>query len=331
MPRPEVTLLIQLAKRRDLKFPDGLILRTPALIPSFSSRIPNIDDIFRAVEDIVDGPILISAYDVKQGHLKPPYSYGNVVFLDSGGYEASRDQGLSDVGDQPSREKGWTEQDHAEVLSQWAWRIPLVVISYDHPGLRLPIREQISRAIKMTIPEYALREILLKPETTTRHFIQIESLKKAIHNLANFDIIGITEKETGNSILERMVNIARLRTALNTTGIGSPIHLFGSLDTITTLLYFVAGADIFDGLTWLRYAFTDGRTVYRQQFGITDIGLSVKSPKVEAVCWSKNYHYLKDMELEMRRFLNAYDFSVFKHHSEVIKSALENIEEEMGK
>jgi len=323
--------LIHLAKRRELKFPDGSILRTPALIPSFSSRVPKIDDIFRAVEDIVDGPILISAYDVKRGHLNPPYGYGSAVFLDSGGYEASKDLGLSDVGDQPDQEKEWTEQEHAETLSQWALRLPLVVISYDHPRLRLPIADQIRRATQMRIPENALREILMKPETTSQHFIQIESIQKAIHNLASFNIVGITEKEIGNSVFDRMVNIAKLRTSLNAVGIESPIHVFGSLDTITTLLYFVAGADIFDGLTWLRYAFMDGRTLYRQQFGITDIGLSVKSPKVEAVCWSKNYHYLKDMELEMRRFLNSHDFSVFKYHSELLKSALESIEEEVGK
>ncbi len=49
-----------------------------------------------------------------------------------------------------------------------------------------------------------------------------------------------------------MQNIAKLRKALDKAGLNIPLHVFGSLDTVTTPLYFLAGADIFDGLTWLR-------------------------------------------------------------------------------
>jgi hypothetical protein len=142
-------------------------------------------------------------------------------------------------------------------------------------------------------------------------------------------VIGFTEKEIGNSVFERMQNIAKIRLALNKAGIVSPIHIFGSLDTVTTLFYFVTGADIFDGLTWLRYAFKDGRTLYRQDFGITDLGIGVKFPRVEALCWGRNYQYMKEMELEMRRFLKAHDFAVFRYHGDLLRSAFQSIEEEV--
>ncbi len=127
-----------------------------------------------------------------------------------------------------------------------------------------------------------------------------------------------------------MVNIAKLRIELRRVGLNIPIHVFGSLDSITTLFYFVAGADIFDGLTWLRYAFRNGQTVYRQDYGIHEFGVGTKSPKVEALCWAKNYHYIREMELEMRRFLPAHDFSVFRFHTETLKAAYQNVEEEVS-
>jgi hypothetical protein len=319
--------VIALAQRRSVVFPAGTEFRTPLLLPSFSSRIPKIDTIFHTVQEFIEGPILISAYDIKRNNISEPYDWASAIFLDSGGYEISKDTDLSDVSDEIVEEPKWTIEEYKEVISNWTSPIPLVVVTYDHPRIRSSFQEQIDTGLRPVLPPNALREILLKPETTSQHFIQLNSLLKAAQGLAKFDIIGVTEKEIGNSVFERMLNLARLRLALRAEGINSPIHVFGSLDTTTTLLYFVAGADIFDGLTWLRYAFKDGRTLYRQDFGITDIGVTIKSPAVEAVCWSKNYNYLQEMQLEMRRFLNAYDFTVFSHHSALLKSIAENIEE----
>jgi len=321
--------LLVLAERRELKFSNGVSLRTPILVPSFSSRIPKIEKIFRASEEFIDGPLLISAYDVKRGHLNSPFDVGSAVFLDSGGYEASSDSDLSDVGTQPARDADWAQTEHAEVLASWTSTAPLIVISYDHPKLRLALEKQIASAAELVLPDHALREILIKPETEGQHFVQVDSVRENVHALSKFNVIGFTEKEIGNSVLERMQNVASIRLALNKAGIGSPIHVFGSLDTITTLFYYVAGADIFDGLTWLRYAFKEGRTLYRQDFGITDLGIAQKFPRVEALCWARNYQYMKEMELEMRRFLKAHDFAVFKYHGDLLRTAFQTIEEEV--
>jgi hypothetical protein len=319
--------LLALAGRREVKFGAVRSIRTPMLIPSFSSRVPEIEKPFRASEQFVDGPILISAYDVKHGLLNPPYDFGSAIFLDSGGYETSRISDLSDVGDQPQTSLAWSEEDHARLLSGWSPKVPTAVISYDHPSRRHSLKEQIHRASGMNISrDDVVREILLKPETTDQNFVQMGAVLEHIRDLADFGIIGVTEKEVGNSVLERMVNIARLRIALTKVGLNTPIHVFGSLDTVTTLFYFAAGADIFDGLTWLRYAFKDGRTLYRQDFGISDLGISTKSYKVDALCWSRNYTYMIDMELEMNRFPTSHDFHVFKYHSERLRSACESVE-----
>lgn len=54
---------------------------------------------------------------------------------------------------------------------------------------------------------------------------------------ASFHALGVTEKELGGNFKERMINIARIRKALNGVGLENmPIHIFGSLDTVSTPL-----------------------------------------------------------------------------------------------
>lgn len=321
--------MLTLSGRRQLVFREGTTVRTPLLVPSFSSRVRDNVKIFRASEEFIDGPFLISAYDVKNGHVTPPFDFSGPVFLDSGGYEISRDSDLSDVGDENSNPEDWTESDHNSVLGEWVTSVPTVFISYDHPKIRRPIPEQIERAMRFVVPTGdSLREILLKPEKGQK-FLPVGSIEERVRDLAGFGAIGVTEKEIGNSIWERMLNIAKLRCALKRVGIDVPIHVFGSLDTVTTLFYFVAGADVFDGLSWLRYAFKDGRTYYRQDFGIVEFGIDTKAPKVEALCWPRNYQYMKELQLAMRRFLGSGNFAEFGKHGDRIREALVNVQEEL--
>ncbi|WP_439373037.1 hypothetical protein [Bradyrhizobium sp. DASA03120] len=72
-----------------------------------------------------------------------------------------------------------------------------------------------------------------------------------------FDIVGVTEKEAGDTFFERLAFVARLRALLDANNVHKPIHVFGGLDPFMTPLYFLAGADVVDGLTWLRMAFSD--------------------------------------------------------------------------
>jgi hypothetical protein len=188
---------------------------------------------------------------------------------------------------------------HDAQLAAWKPGVPSVLISYDHPKERLPIKAQIDRARAMaTGRNDVLLEMLLKPETTTQNLLQMPEIIKSVHQLADFDVIGVTEKEIGNSIIDRMKNIGLMRLALDKAGLEMPIHVFGSLDTITTPLYFLAGADIFDGLTWLRFAFHEGRTVYKQNYGALKFGVATKAHVIDARCWNDNYYYIKEMELE---------------------------------
>lgn len=321
-----------LAKRRALKLNGQEIERTPLLIPSFSSKgFPDVDNIIKYSSELIDGVTLVSAYDLHYGNIHPPFDAPSLIFLDSGGYEASKDTELSDFGDKEHEPKCWSQAMHEAQLANWKPSVPSVLISYDHPKERLPIKAQIERAKRMAPDrEGFLRELLLKPEKSTQSLLQIQDIISNVHALAEFDIVGVTEKEVGNSIFERMKNLALLRRALDKAGLETPIHVFGSLDTVTTPMYFLAGADIFDGLTWLRFAFHEGNTLYKHNYGALKFGVATKAHVIDGRCWNDNYYYMKKMELEMRRYLNVNDFSVFSYHGDLFQRALQSTIEAIG-
>ena len=321
-----------LAKRRALKFRGADVELTPLLIPSFSSKgFPEVDKIIAYCSDLIVGVTLVSAYDIYYNKIKPPFDFPSLIFLDSGGYEASKDVELSDLGDKEHQPKGWTREMHESVIAEWDSSVPSVLISYDHPDTRVSIAEQIDRALAMAPGRQEfLRELLLKPERAAETQLPITAVIRHAHRFGEFDIIGVTEKEIGNSLAERMKNIARLRLALTAAGLDTPIHIFGCLDTISTPMYFLAGADIFDGLTWLRFAFHEGMTIYKHNYGALKLGIDTQADVVDARCWNQNYYYLSDLELEMRSYLNEHDFNVFKHHGPLLQAALESAMETLG-
>ena len=321
-----------LAKRRVLKLNGVEIERTPLLVPSFSSKgFPKVKKIIEYSSELIEGVTLVSAYDLHYGHITPPFNFPSLIFLDSGGYEASKDSDLSDFGEKDHSPKRWTQEMHEKQLALWKPAIPSILISYDHPKERLSVLGQIKRAKAMALGRTGfMREILLKPETVDQAHLQMPAIIKNARALASFDVIGVTEKELGSSILDRMKNIALLRRALGKAGLETPIHVFGSLDTVTTPMYFLAGADIFDGLTWLRFAFHEGYTVYKQNYGALQLGVSTKVDVIDGRCWNSNYSYMRDLELEMRRYLTDNDVSVFKYHKDLFGKALQSVLEAVG-
>ena len=143
----------------------------------------------------------------------------------------------------------WEENLLIEIYNSLPSDGSFVLVSYDLTGQ--PIIEQIETSAKL-LSNYRTNNLctmLLKCEQANQRYIDIQSILRHINELGRFDIVGLTEKELGKSLLDRMYNIARIRQELDRCGINSPIHIFGSLDPVTSILYFLSGAEIFDGLT----------------------------------------------------------------------------------
>jgi len=310
---------------------------TPMLVPSVSSRVNlpmKMGKFLQIISEVIDGPLLISAYDYH--YLKnPKISFPDLIFLDSGGYECSKDHSISEIGLYKPDPHDWDEELYAQVINEWSIKIPTVLISYDHPSKSESIQIQIERANDLfQEKDEFLKEILIKPETERSKRINIEGVIDNIESLNSFDILGFTEKELGNSVLDKMTNIAKIRNAMDDQEMKTPIHIFGSLDTITTPLYYLSGADIFDGLSWLRFVFNDGNTLYIDSFGPKLYSAGENVEKIWIQSLYKNKRYLMELTMNLRKFqskggVDKKSFDIFPYNAEFFKKTYDDLLEKI--
>jgi hypothetical protein len=323
LPRPEG--ITKLARTRLINSAGVGPFETPMLVPSFSSKgFPKLSHLIQNTEPYIFGPALFSAYDYSHGFLPEDINFPSLIFLDSGGYEAQKEADLSayfDSIDSEYEPKGWSEQLFERVVAEFQPLAPLVHVSYDHPNRRLPLVEQLDAGLKFGGASKQLcRELLIKPTTKSQTFLEFDDILPHVKKLSPFAVVGVTEKELGSSLLDRMVAVGRLRLAMKRANLDSmPIHVFGSLDTFSTLLYFVMGADIFDGLTWLRYGYDRGRTVYRHEFAALQFAPNKKTKNADEDCLRSNYNYLQEMELQMRAYITTGEFGSFEYNSDTVE------------
>ncbi|MBE3122680.1 MAG: hypothetical protein IMZ58_10815 [Thermoplasmata archaeon] len=320
-----------LCRKLKLKLNNLEVGTTPMLLPSVSSKI-NLDvaKTLETISIIVDGPLLISAYDFYHSNI-PPISFPDLIFLDSGGYECNKDQEISDIGLYKPKHKKWKKRTYQKVIRKWSSKIPTVLISYDHPSIRLPISKQVEKANQIFKEKNNfLKEILIKPETKNSTEIQPERIIENLESFCSFNIIGFTEKELGKSVFSRMICIAKIRMAMAERHIEIPIHIFGSLDTVTTPLYYLSGADIFDGLSWLRYIFINDNTLYLDSYGPKCYGIDEKIDEMWIKTVDSNYKYLRQLKLTLEKLCSDEDFSVFGSSADFFRNAYDRLLREQG-
>jgi hypothetical protein len=323
----------------------GVTLETPLLIPSFSSKgfarskkekKSEIPKILEAAGEFLTEAFLISAYDIYYGHLPPADSLtasADLIYVDSGGYEVSTDRDYSSVIDPLPLPDKWDIEKLYSVLDAWPDEKPAVIVSYDHHEERKPFADQVSDARKLAA-KYSthLHCLLLKPETDDQHTLE-STLRHVLGNaedLGSFDVIGVTEKELGNSMLKRMEQLAKLRLAMDNAEVKCPIHVFGALDPVSVCLYFLAGAEIFDGLTWLRYGYSDGRCVYTHNLGALKFGIHTSDDLVRSRAMAENYYQLQELQHRLREFVATKNFDKLHPHSVFLSGARDSLETKLG-
>lgn len=312
--------------QRKLRINENEIL-TPILVPSFSSKgFPKLNEIISTAEDFITDIILVSAYDIYYQHIDSQIIFPEYIILDSGGYEAGKDTDFADLGFPIHHPGPWNEEFYKTVLDGWDPNLPTLAVSFDHPQNRSSIPQQIEKAHNLFEgKDNFSKTFLLKPERIGQIHLDLQPIIENITLLDEFDVIGVTDKEMGESMLKRMLNIANLRKALNEANINRPIHVFGSLDPVTTVLYFIAGADIFDGLTWLRYAFRDGKVEFMETHGVLNFEIDTDIDFIRVNTWVENYYYINRLQQQMEKFNSTKDFSAFDYHSEFIEEKINEL------
>jgi hypothetical protein len=196
----------------------------------------------------------------------------------------------------------WSVSKLRGILDMWPDHLPAVFVNYDHGGHRYSLKRQLKEARDLfrRYPKQ-MHEFLIKPELPGQRIdAALEKVLKEPKQLEEFNVIGITEKELGTSLLDKMVKIATLRQALDERDLKQPIHVFGSLDPICCCLYFMAGAEIFDGLTWLRFSYYTGTAIYTSNYGALAIGIHELDGQVLAKSLTENLYYLHKLQSQLR-------------------------------
>jgi len=319
-----------LARSNKFIHPLGIEVETPLLVPSFSSKgfafkskkkksHPDVSEVTDALEfskEFLTESMLVSAYDIFYNHISFDESSicTDITIIDSGGYECGNTYDLSTVSKYNYELKKWDVERFEKVLVQWPEHKAGIAVSFDHGNHKFPLIEQIKEA-KELFAKYPkmLNDFLIKPETKGQTHIQLDNIISHISLLKSFNIIGLTERELGNSILARMINIAKIRKALDEDNNLAPMHIFGSLDPITSILYFLAGAEIFDGLTWLKFSYFNNSAIYTSNFGVlnAELGINVRDGQVKSIAISKNTYYLEKMKYVMKDFIKFKEFKLF--------------------
>ena len=126
-------------------------------------------------------------------------------------------------------------------------------------------------------------------------------------------------------MLDRMALITTLRFAMDDAGVKNPIHIFGALDPLSVCLYYIAGAEIFDGLTWLRYAYNDGLCIYTHNLGVVKYGLHVPDNLVRSRALADNYYALQSLQQRLREFETTRNFDKLAPHANLLSDAYDSL------
>jgi hypothetical protein len=292
----------------------------PLFVYSYSSRgFSDLPERYLDTREVA--PIqLLSLYDLHYTLQDPavilaPEFTTTARFLDSGVYES---EGLADtVGNQnQAGQPFWSQELYVESARTFAHSGD-VIVSFDDRSLS--IDDQIAQGLSLfeRIEQQGMtRDLLLHPNGASP-----ERVADAIARLAPaIEVVGLTEKDIGFPWFIAASYIHQLRITLDDVlGRYVPIHIFGCFDPQTIAYLFFAGADIFDGLAWMRYYFHNGHTYYSREF-------EYKAPPEQLLKpWDAAKNLLGHNVEELERLRTDLRYAVLTREVSRFEECLENL------
>ena len=274
---------------------------TPLIAPSFSSRgFPQLPEIWEEFRHKLYGVCLVSAFDVAGGRIPNGVAdLVNLAILDSGLYETRvRRLDLNATESYPHPED-WAREQYLEAVQVIGAQGNLVLVNFDHVGR---LEDQIELAVVdfSTAPR-AASDFLIKPADPAE-LVNVAKLAQIADALKHFSVIGITAREAGDSFLERCRSIVMLRDLLNDAGLDTPVHVFGAIKPYEVLAYFLCGADIFDGLSWLRWSLRDYGSVPIDETATEDMQWTLTDWELHTVQCTQNLTLLFGLQQAMKEY-----------------------------
>ena len=308
--------------------PDSGLVPTPCSIVHSDSLIYGFQE-----------PLLISAYDIHYGFLQDSnafrchfrnsrYAQIPVLSIDSGWYEKGIDPIDKQFGENQYEPLRWEKTDFQSTIDTLDDDVRPMVVSWDHFG---SYPEQIAAGQDFFGGRTSLAStMLLKPPDNSGLHDFDKLSREDLSSLRAFDVVGVTEREVGGTVLDRLVNTAWLRQVLDDVRVEAPIHILGGLDPLYTPLYFAAGAELFDGLGWLRYAYRDGVAMHRDTAAILDRQVTTnRTPTLLSLCL-ENLQELRRLSQDLRLFAHNNRNWTYLHRGDTLKLIFGMVQERLG-
>jgi hypothetical protein len=311
--------------RRKIDLTNGVQITTPLIIPSFSTRNVGRIDFDGRPESIASAALrivgqqltesaLVSAFDLHQRHLVDSdrllegardtvFDHPALLMVDSGLYETRERVGYDDAA--ASGDSGWAPDTYERVLEVLP-TTPTAIVNFDAD--HAPFGEQIARARELFARHRDRASVmLLKPEKEGG-FIDDRRLAADARDLRRLDIVAVTEKELGDTLLERVCKVTQLRKVLDEASVSAPLHVFGGLDPLLTPLYTAAGAEIVDGVGWLRYAYLEDTAHHIESRAVLDLDLDSPVRVRLFTTINRNLQYLRDLKRRLELLAADHDW-----------------------
>jgi queuine/archaeosine tRNA-ribosyltransferase len=223
-------------------------MELPLFFPSISSVKTNFSplDYLKLIKASKHPNFLVSAYDIynqdEKGKsemiemLNGMKEEGRIILLDSGNYESYW-----------HKDSHWSIDKYNEILKN---EFCSFCFSFDYQRIEGTNRNDLvkiiteSTYINQSVTGGVVAPIVhAKPE-------DLEYVCCNVLSQTNPQFIAIPERLLGGGIINRVLKLRQIRVALNELGYYTPIHLLGTGNPFSLLLFAYTGADTFDGLEW---------------------------------------------------------------------------------
>lgn len=251
----------------------GVTLPLPNFFPAISSVKTRLRPLayLRVLVGLEYPLFLISAYDIY--HSKPKQAamirrlmrkatrQKRIVLMDSGNYEAFWH------GKTKSKTKRWSARKMLSVLGGTAFNLAFSFDNLTPPGKRLSNVRQIEAAVLKGQRVAGNGTVVPIVHGRTS---QLPHLAREVAKRLTPILVGVPERELGDGLIERAETISNIRKELNQLGDKyCNLHILGTGNPLSILVYALCGADTFDGLEWCQTAADagTGRLYHFSQWG----------------------------------------------------------------
>lgn len=230
----------------------GRSLLLPCFFPSVSgvkSNLPPVEYL-RFLCAANHPQFLLSAYDIHHSStenqrtilelVKDAGSRGASVLLDSGNYERYW-----------MKDDTWTQDAFWSVLTTEAYPLSFSFDQYQPDG-EAPGRAELIEVATLRDQARCARASVI-PIVHARSEQLPELVNQVAQRLQPL-MIAVAERELGDGVLARAKCVQQIRRAMTSSRTSCPLHLLGTGNPLSVLIYALAGADSFDGLEWCQTA-----------------------------------------------------------------------------